>query len=130
MRIFIAGTFDHFHVGHQQLVWSAYWEATDLVIIIARDLIVKKIKGSLPFNNENTRLERVKKEFEGFGKVNVQLGDNGGDFLKTLEKVNPTHVFLGYDQHADTKKINHLFPEIKIKRIKPYFSELFKSSKF
>ncbi len=130
MKIFIAGTFDNFHVGHQYLLWKGYNVGKELIIIVARDKIVKKIKGAFPKNNEYFRLKRLKKEFKDFSRVTIQLGNKDGDFLKTLKQVSPNYLFLGYDQYADIKKINNILPEIKIKIIKSYFSEFFKSSKF
>lgn len=130
MKIFVAGTFDNFHVGHQYLLWSAYNQIHNLIVVVSRDKTTKKIKGKLPRNTEVKRFNRIKKEFDGFTGVDVQLGRGDRNFLKTLEKYNPTHIFLGYDQKADIKKINQLFPKIKIERMDPYFSNYFKSSKF
>ncbi len=130
MKIFIAGTFDNFHVGHQYLLWKGYYDSDKLIIIIARDETVKKIKGVSPKNNELIRLNRVKMEFKKNNNISIKLGNRNGDFIKTLKNENPDILFLGYDQAVNLKKIKNIFPKIKIKIIKSYFPQFFKSSKF
>jgi cytidyltransferase-like protein len=133
MKIFVAGTFDHFHVGHQYLLWRMFNKCKKLIIIVARDKTVEEIKKNKPFNSEQKRLARIKKEFEAFKNsktIKIKLGNKKADFIKTLKDYNPTHLYLGYDQYLDKEKIKNKFPNLKIKRVKSYLPEFFKSSKF
>lgn len=130
MRIFVAGTFDNFHIGHQYLLWTAYNHCQDLVVIVARDKTVEKIKGKLPLNTEQKRLERLFSEFNGAVGIEILLGRDDANFMKTLETTNPTHLYVGYDQEINVDLILEKLPLLRIERQEPYFAEFFKSSKF
>lgn len=53
------GTFDMFHPGHVYYLSEARKLGDELITIIARDVTVSKIKGRLPREKENVRLEKV-----------------------------------------------------------------------
>lgn len=130
MKIFIAGTFDNFHVGHQYLCWSVFRDDIEIVIVVARDETVKRIKGRTAIHNENQRLTRLVVEFRECPNVRIRLGNLNTDFLETLKEELPTHLHLGYDQRVDLVRVKNELPSMVIKRGKPYFSKFFKSSKF
>ncbi len=99
-----------------------------MIVVIARDKTVQKIKGKKPINNEQRRLAVLKKE-----KVadQVILGHQD-DKLKVIEKIRPDTICLGYDQKvsinklkADLKKRN-LSP--RLIRLKSFYPQLYKSS--
>ena len=128
-KVFVAGTFDFLHVGHQYLLWTAVNSANSLVVIVARDENVCKIKGKLPHFNEQERVERILREF--LPKTEVKLGgDNLDDFFQTLKNEQPGAIFLGYDQKLQfpAKKVEKL--GIKIIRINSFYPKFFKSSYF
>jgi FAD synthetase len=92
-----------------------------LIVVIARDKNVLKVKGKLPRNNEGVRLSNVKKYVR-----NVVLGDEE-DKLKVVKKLKPSLICVGYDQKYpinDLKKIG-----IPVKVLKPYKVHKYKSSK-
>ena len=124
MKIFVAGTFDHFHVGHQWLLWSSVEQGSEVVVVVARDATVEKIKGFAPTFTEIQRLQRVQQEC--LPKALVRLGDAQGNFCKTLEEENPDLVFLGYDQHCPIE----VEAMATTQRCSAYFPEVFKSSFF
>lgn len=123
---FIAGTFDVFHVGHQFLLWSAAQKVENLVIVVARDETVKRIKNRDPQHTELKRLERI--EREGIPSALVRLGRLDQDFLRTLQEESPDILFLGYDQVKDVSWIESEFPDLKIIRLEAYSPQHFKSS--
>lgn len=127
-KVFVAGVFDHGHIGHQYLLWKAFELAEEMVVIIARDENVKKIKGNFPQNNEKKRLQRIQEE--NIPKCTVRLGRLDGKFYKTLAEENPDILFLGYDQKINEKEVLQSFPHIVIHRCAQYFPQYFKSSKF
>ena len=128
MKYFLAGTFDNFHVGHQYLLWSAAREASALIIVIARNTTVEKIKKKKPVHDERLRLQRVKAE--NLPRAEVLLGREDFDFLKTLEEASPDVLYVGYDQRIDEAKIKKAFPDLMIKKAVAYAPEIFKSSLF
>jgi len=138
-KYFLAGTFDHFHVGHQYLCWKALeiiknnTHNYEFIILIARDKTVQNIKKITPTNNEQKRLKRLEQEFKDFGlgkNIFIRLGRLDANFKKTLIEVNPDIIFLGYDQHFNKNILENFDKIIEIKRIKPYGEKYFKSSKF
>ncbi len=129
-KVFVAGTFDNFHVGHQFFLWSASNFGEKLIVIVARDETVKSLKIREARNNENIRKSRLEKEFANYKNVKIRLGNLNGNFLETLREENPDILYLGFDQYFDEKKCSETFPNLKIVRAKKYFPEIFKSSKF
>jgi len=129
-KVFVAGTFDNFHVGHQFFLWSALAFGPEVTVIVARDETVKNVKGRGAGNNENVRKKRVESEFASQNQVKVRLGNLNGNFMKTLAEENPGILFLGFDQFFDEEKCLEVFPDLKVLRAKKYFPEIFKSSKF
>ena len=128
MNILIAGTFDHFHIGHQWLCWSAYDISKDVTVIVARDKTVKNIKQRETVNAETNRLKRVQAEFIAYPTVKVRLGRVDADFQKTIQEENPDLIYLGYDQKFNPEIIKK--QGIQVKRCTAYKPEFFKSSKF
>jgi cytidyltransferase-like protein len=55
----IFGTFDHLHPGHLDFFTQAKTYGDYLIVVVARDINVKKIKGHNPDKNENVRLREV-----------------------------------------------------------------------
>lgn len=127
-KAFLAGTFDNFHVGHQWLLWQAKKSADFLVVIVARDETVLRIKKNPPKNLEDARKQRIIEEL--LPDTEVRLGRTDADFFETLRGESPDVLFLGYDQKFDEKKCQELFPDIEVVRLSKYFPDIFKSSKF
>jgi len=127
-RLLVAGTFDHFHIGHQHLLWNASKKCHHLIIIVAREKTVERIKGHTPKNSEQKRLKRLQEE--KVPNVTLRLGREDGDVWKTIQEENPDAILLGYDQNFDTQKLKKGFPHITLLRDSPYSPEYFKSSKF
>ena len=55
------GTFDFLHKGHLNLFRQAKKKCDYLIVVVARDKTVKKVKGKLPVHNESKRLNEIKK---------------------------------------------------------------------
>ena len=131
IKVMAFGTFDIFHNGHENFLKQAKKHGDYLIIIIARDKTVLKIKNKLPRNNEKKRLKRI-----GESKLadKIILG-NLNDKYKIIEKYKPNIICLGYDQQAFTESLEKKLKEYnllktKIIRLKSYCPEKYKSSKF
>jgi FAD synthetase len=103
-KILIFGVFDGIHEGHLSFINNAKKVGDHLVAIVARDSIVKGLKGELPKYNEVERIEALLKIPE---IDRVLLGDLELSTYNILKEVKPDVVFLGYDQNVlyeDLKK--------------------------
>ena len=127
-KVFVAGVFDNFHIGHQYFLWTTSVLAKDMVIIVARDKTVQIIKGQKPKNNEKKRLYRIKQE--KIKNARIRLGRLDGKFLETVKQEAPDILVLGYDQKINEKKFLHYFPNLVIQRGNPFYPQYFKSSLF
>ncbi|MFO0781065.1 MAG: adenylyltransferase/cytidyltransferase family protein [Candidatus Gracilibacteria bacterium] len=127
-KVMAFGTFDLFHAGHENYLKQAKELGDQLIVIIARDETVKKIKGHEPAQNENERLKNVR--MSGIADK-VVLGYKG-DKYKVLKKFRPDVLALGYDQFVFTQRLEKTLIDLKMNadiiRLQPYFPQIYKSS--
>ncbi len=122
------GTFDLFHAGHENYLRQAKELGDYLIVIIARDETVQKIKGRAPSHNERQRLKNVK-----ISEIadKVVLGYKG-DKHKVLRKFRPNVIALGYDQFVFTQRLEKTLIDLKlgaeVVRLQPYYPQIYKSS--
>ncbi len=126
------GSFDILHPGHIYYLKGAA-RYGKLVVVVARDSSIRKLKGRLPLMDERSRLGLV-------GALRfvdrAVLGDRirrWNDIYKVLAKYRPDYIVLGYDQKVDMEYLNRFLKENELKsrivRIGPYRSATFKSSR-
>jgi FAD synthetase len=127
-KILVGGTFDHLHVGHQFLLHQAKGSCECLIVVVAREATVLRVKGKVPKNSEATRLEKI--QSQNLPNTVVRLGREDGNFHRTIEEENPEAIFLGYDQRFNEYEGQKKFPHIQFVRVEPYFPEFFKSSRW
>jgi len=123
-RVVCAGTFDHLHAGHIDFFRQAKDLGDELIVIVARNENVQRIKGIMP-EDENYRKMNV--ESTGIPD-RVVLGNPGTDPLAILDELSPDIVALGYDQRVSDDAIKARFPHCEVIRLKPFHPERFKSS--
>lgn len=123
----IFGTFDILHPGHINFFEQAKKQGDYLIVVIARDLNVKKIKGEFPINNEITRVDEVKK----VGIADEVILGRLNDWFGLIEEIKPDIICLGYDQKDFNLKDELIKRNLdtKIIRLKPHKKEKYKSSK-
>ena len=128
-RIMIFGTFDGVHKGHLNLFRQARALAKKpyLVVSVARDINVKKIKNHKPYFTEKERMILVKKS-KLVDKV-VLAGKT--KYLAHILKEKPQIIALGYDQKAYVAELKKDLKNkgilIKIIRLKPYKEHIYKN---
>lgn len=123
------GTFDIYHAGHENYLGQAKELGEYLVVVVARDKNVARIK-----NKEVRIKERIRKEIlEKTGLADeVVLGDLK-DKYKIIKKYQPDVIALGYDQKINLAELKSKLKEFslsaKIVRLKSFKPEIYKSSK-
>src|SRR3989339_1835 len=119
-KIMVFGTFDGLHKGHFNFFQQARKLAKDsfLIVSIARDRNVNKIKGKSPFLNEKERIILVKK-CKLADKVVISGIKN---HIPHIVKEKPDIIALGYDQKFYVKNLKKSLKNngilVKIARLK------------
>ncbi|MEK7080955.1 MAG: adenylyltransferase/cytidyltransferase family protein [Patescibacteria group bacterium] len=129
IKIMVFGTFDGLHKGHINFFKQAknFTRNSFLIVSIARDKNVIKIKRRKPKLSENERLVLVK---------NSKFADKvvlGGQvkYLPHILKEKPDVIALGYDQVAYVRNLKKDLKNkgilVKIVRLKPYGERIYKN---
>jgi FAD synthetase len=121
-KILIFGVFDGIHEGHLFLIKEAKKKGI-VVVIIARDEVVKKLKGNIPKYNEKERINSLL-ELEDIDQV--FLGDKEQGSYRILKEINPDEILLGYDQQKIFESLHKAIKEGRILDTKIKFAESFK----
>lgn len=124
------GTFDLFHKGHESYLKQARKLGDFLIVVVARDINVKKTKGALPSDGERKRVKNIRKS----RLADLAVLGNKDDRYQMIRKYRPEVIALGYDQKVDRKELEKKISEfgligVKIARLKAYKPHLYKSSK-
>jgi FAD synthetase len=128
-RIMVFGTFDGLHPGHLNFFKQARNLAKNpyLIVSVARDQNVKRIKKKRPETNERDRFNILKKS---------RLADSvvlGGlrDHIAHIKRSRPHIIALGYDQRDYVKNLKNDLKErnihVQIARLKPYKEKIYKN---
>jgi FAD synthetase len=127
----VFGTFDVVHKGHINFFKQARKLSKNpfLIVSLARDVNVKRIKGNKPVNSEKTRLRAVK----SLSIVDrAVLGDLKNHF-KHILKEKPEIIALGYDQNNYVENLERDLAknglDVRVVRLKPFKSHIYKTSK-
>ncbi len=99
--VMTGGVFDIIHVGHLATLEAARALGDVLVVVIARDSTVERLKGRRPLNPEGHRLELV----SALKPVDAAVLGDPGDPYRTVELIGPDVIALGYDQKHDEDEI-------------------------
>ncbi|MBI3231576.1 MAG: adenylyltransferase/cytidyltransferase family protein [Candidatus Doudnabacteria bacterium] len=130
-RIMVFGTFDVLHKGHLNFFEQAknLLKNSLLIVSVARDVNVKKIKGRKPLYNQNSRLKRVK----ALNFVHKAVLGGLNNHLLHILREKPAVIALGYDQKEYVRGLGASLKKrglpVKIVRLKAYRPKLYKSSK-
>ena len=131
-RIMVFGTFDMLHEGHLDLFRQARVLGSDphLIVSIARDASVARVKGAAPRRSETERLDLVKRHTF---VDEALLGDEVG-YIAHIQAARPDIIALGYDQQGEY--VEHLERDLteariraKVIRLQAFKPDTYKTSK-
>ncbi len=131
-KIMIFGTFDMIHAGHEDFFRQARALSREpyLVVSIARDSAVLRVKKFLPRTHENERLASV--AAHPFVQEAL-LGDEEG-YIEHIKKIAPGIIALGYDQEGEY--VRSLEADLRaaglntqVVRLNAFFPDCYKTSK-
>lgn len=102
LRVVLAGgVFDIIHPGHIHTLKAAKALGDVLVVVVATDATAKKMKKREPLHSQEQRREMV----NALSMVDMCVIGQQDDIFKTVEKVLPEIIALGYDQIHQEKAI-------------------------
>lgn len=128
-RIMVFGTFDGIHKGHLNFFLQARKLSPNpfLIVSIARDINVEKIKGQKPRLSEQKRLKLVKNQL----LVDRVVLSGIKNHLPHIVKEKPSLIALGYDQKYYIKGLKKTLKNkgltVRIIRLKPFKSKVYKN---
>ncbi|OGI68858.1 hypothetical protein A3A05_01770 [Candidatus Nomurabacteria bacterium RIFCSPLOWO2_01_FULL_41_12] len=128
-RIMVFGTFDGLHEGHLDFFKQARKLARQsfLVVSVARDKNVFKIKNHFPHLNEKKRMILVKSCF----LVDKAVLSGIKNHIPHILKERPDIIALGYDQKAYVqnlkKDLKNKGLNVSIIRLRPYKEKIYKN---
>lgn len=118
------GTFDAVHPGHLFYLNELKKLGDELVIVIARDDNVERIKGRRPHFSEAERKAAIEKT----GLADKVVLGHESDFHKVLHDHEPDVLGFGYDQRVNIDQLQLKFPNIEMVRLSSHQPEKYKSS--
>lgn len=128
-KIMVFGTFDGLHKGHLHFFKQAKLLAKNpfLIVSIARDRNVMKLKKRFPFLKEKDRIKLVEK----CKLVDKALLSGIKNHIPHIVKERPHIIALGYDQKAYVKNLkkdlkNKGLP-VQVVRLNPYKETKYKN---
>ena len=99
--ILAGGVFDIIHPGHIHTLNAAKSLGDVLVVVVATDKTAEKMKNRVPLHNQDQRKTLV----NSLSMVDLCIVGYEGDIFKTVKKVGPEIIALGYDQVHQEKFI-------------------------
>ncbi|MFH1972530.1 MAG: adenylyltransferase/cytidyltransferase family protein [archaeon] len=118
-RIMVFGTFDIFHKGHEFYLTEAKKHGDELIVVVARDKNVERLKFEKPLNDENKRLKVI----QDLDYVDKAVLGGERDMLLVVNMFNPDIICIGYDQNSFGIEKNY-----KVVKIGSFMPEIYKSS--
>jgi FAD synthetase len=112
--VLASGVFDLLHLGHVRFLEEAKragGEDAKLIVVIARDSTVEKMKGRKPIMSEDQRRALV----ESLKVVDqAVLGYEDLDIGEVIGKIEPDVIVLGYDQAEMEAEVKDYVAEHKL----------------
>lgn len=131
--VLASGVFDLLHLGHVKFLEEAKkagGKNAELIVVIARDSTVERMKGKKPIMPEDQRRALV----ESLKVVDkAVLGYEELEIGEIIEKIKPDIIALGYDQSDMAKNVEDYIGKqkinVKVVRVGKFGEDLDSSSK-
>lgn len=129
-KVMVFGVFDLMHEGHRRFLADAAKEGERMIVVVARDEVVRKLKGKTPRQSEEERRLAVAQLTAVSRAV---LGDADSGAYGVIKKHQPDMICLGYDQDALAEDLEEkikigAIPTIPIRRIASHKAECMHTS--
>lgn len=95
-RIMASGVFDLLHPGHIYFLEMAKALGDELVVVVARDEVVRRTKGEPLFNEQNRRQMVASLACVDHALIPDEIAAHR--YYKTVLEIDPDIIALGYDQ--------------------------------
>ena len=109
VKVMATGTFDLLHLGHIYYLKEAKKLGDKLVVVIATDKTVRRLKHE-PVNPEEIRLNLIKE----LKVVDEAYLGHEDDMYEIVEEIKPDIIALGFDQIHDENYINSQLKKRKL----------------
>lgn len=109
--VLAGGVFDIIHPGHVYFFKEAKKLGDVLVVSVARDKTVERLRGGKVLHDENLRLELV----SSVRYVDCALLGSEKDIFDTVLRIRPDVIALGYDQKHDESELERRALEAGLK---------------
>jgi FAD synthetase len=128
-RVLVFGTFDGLHPGHMAFLQQAKQLGDELVVCVAPDEVVTRLKGRAPVFPLTERLQALQ-------NTSLVTEATGGDLelggYDCYQRLKPDLVAFGYDQQALAEDFQRFQQAARDETprvvLKPYHPETYKSS--
>ena len=118
--VMVFGTFDLVHLGHIHLFRQAKRLGDELLVVVARDETVRRVKGRRPYHSERERVALLRH----IDLIDQVVLGNRTDVYRVIRTHRPAVIALGYDQQAFVRELTRLLqsirPDAKIVRLRPH----------
>lgn len=123
----VFGVFDRLHPGHRAFLRQTKKWGSKLIVVVARDRAVFKLKNKWPQENEKTRLKNAAQL-----KIvsRAVLGDTKQGSYNVVKKYKPDIICFGYDQQQLMRDIKQKIKSGEIARIKLIKLKSYQPKKF
>src|SRR3972149_5931200 len=128
-RVMVFGAFDGLHPGHLDFFKQAKKYGDFLIVSVARDENVKKIKGKEPLFGEEERFELI----ANLKVVDKAILGAAHNFYVHIKMERPDVICLGYDQWAKEEEVKAELKRVgllttQVFRLEPYKPNVAKST--
>lgn len=109
-KVLAFGCFDILHMGHYTYLRNARKLGDRLIVVVARDSTIRKLKKREPVLDEESRRKLV----SSLKFVDSAILGGEGSKYEIIRKVKPAVIALGYDQREDEEELKKKLKEMGI----------------